>query len=133
MKLMEKILDLRGAHKEAKEATKLHWNEMMSYASMKALLAHRIEILLFIENLGSSGNVKKHTKRLQAFMTKLNELENIELNSKTYIKQVLTPLKKEREEFEAFKKGSVTNVLSTAQITLIETTAERMAETQLAA
>ena len=131
--LNNKLFDLKNDIKELTKLTKDAWSEMMQWACIKALTKFRFTLLLFVSELGDSGKVKKHTKRLQGFMAELKRLEDLPLNSKTYIKQILVPLKGLREEFETFKKGSILNTFSETKIELIELQAERQAEETLKA
>ncbi len=130
--LNNKIFNLTNDVKELTKLTKEAWSEMMQYACLKALTKHRLEIMKFVDACGKAES-KKHVQKLQKFIRNLHELENIPLTSATYIKRILTPLKQEREHFELFKAGSVTNVLSIETITQIETESATEAEALLAA
>ncbi len=93
--LNNKIFNLSNDVKELTKLTKEAWSEMMQYACLKALTKHRLEILKLVDVLGKE-NSRKHVQKLQKFVKNLYDLEQIPLSSKTYIKQILTPLKTER-------------------------------------
>ena len=90
------------------------WNRMMLFVSIRGLTTFRIELLSYIEIIGEGAKVKKHTRKLNAFFQELIRLENIDLNSKTYIKEVLSPLKAVRKEFAEWRELSVTNIVDNA-------------------
>lgn len=130
--LEDAIFGYKSDFKRYKEKTKEGWNVMMFNASLKALVSIRIELLVFINRLGDSGKVKKHAKKLARFFKRLNDIENIDLNSSTYIKHVLVPAKQLRKEFEVWKTQSVTNIIDGKEIADLENEAEQKTEEVLA-
>jgi hypothetical protein len=106
------ILTLNSDKKELNKLVTEHWNEMMTYASIRSLTTMRIELLSYISAVGTGSKVKKHTKRLNSFFQELLRLEKVELCSSTYIKHILTPAKALRIEFEQFKTESVSKLVS---------------------
>lgn len=115
-KITEMTSDVNALSIEIKQ----NWTDMMTNASVRSLLRLRLEVLKFIVVV---GDVKKHSKKLREFSSRIAALEAIPLNSKC-INSILTPAKKIREEFDEWKKGSVTNMVSDSHIKLIELEAE---------
>jgi len=101
--------------------TKLAWNDMMKFASLKKLCFVRIQLTEYISEV---GKVKKHRTKLSGFFSRLVALENIDLSSKTYIKKVLSPAKELLIDFEEWKKLSVTNMVTEEKKAVIEAKAE---------
>ena len=104
------------------------WNSMMFHASLRSIESLNLEVLLFIDSIGESSKVKKHAKKLREFRQRISALQEVDLNSSTYITKVLTPAKAIRKEFSEWKTQSITNIVSGKDITLIETKAELGAE-----
>jgi hypothetical protein len=120
VKFEAKINEMTSAEAELSIEIKKNWTDMMSNASIRSLLRLRLEVLKFIVVV---GDVKKHAKKLREFSSRIAELEAVPLNSKCII-DILKPAKKIRAEFDEWKKGSVTNMVSEDHIKLIELEAE---------
>lgn len=124
MSVQDKIFDMSNDKKALDAEIRINWNDMMANASLRSILCLRLEVLKFISTVGSSTEVRKHAKKLQEFSARITALESLPLNSKTYIKQILTPAKAIRSDFDSWKKGSITNAISPTVIKLIELEAE---------
>ena len=110
------------------------WNSMMRGASIRGVLRLRLQIFRLLDAIGDSGEVKKHRKKLVRYISELKTIEEIDLNSKTYIKQVLTPLKVLTADFTSWiKDGSLKNIISEDQIKYITGKAIRTADAKVVA
>ena len=118
------ISDLKRDESELSVEVTNRWNDMMSAASVRALVRLDLEIALFKAAVGVGKSVKKWAKKLNEFEARIDALRELELTSSNYIKKILGPAKEIRIEFAAFKKGSVTNLLDEEVFEVIETKVE---------
>lgn len=113
-KFEDLLVNLHGEHKELAELTRESWSNMMSWASLKSLVKFRLEILTYVSILRDKDQrqVRKHVKKIREYMAVIHEVSQVELNSSNYIKNILTPIKAAREDFKAYKEGSLAKVVS---------------------
>lgn len=108
-----------------------HWNKMMFAASARGIIRARVPVLKLLKVLTESSKTKKHRKKLRGYFNAIAVIAEEDLNSKTYIKKVLTPLKAIREDFKEWvKSGSLKNVIDEADIKYILAKAKIVAEAE---
>ena len=130
-KFEDLLVNLHGEHKELAELTRESWSNMMSWASLKSLVKFRLEILTYVSILRDKDQrqVRKHVKKIREYMAEIHEVSQVELNSSNYIKNILTPIKEAREDFKAYKEGSLAKVVSKKAQKAIEKASKKEGET----
>ena len=110
-----------------------HWGLMMKGASIRGVLRAKLQTTKLMQVLQDSGSeerkAKRYKKRLSEFLAEIQRIEAIELSSKTYIKQILAPLKTLREDFASWVKGSdLSKILGEDDVKYILKKATRVAD-----